>query len=80
MEIYVEGQKVQELPQLTLEEKLHKAIVNLSKFWNTPLRGFWKNVYIRYRDEYYGRKKAGNHAATHNPADNGNHDDGKPAA
>ena len=80
MEIWVEGKKVVSLSQQTLEEKLHKAMVSLSKFWNTSLRGFWKNVYIRYRDEYYGRKKAGKHEATRNPADNGNHDDGKPAA
>lgn len=81
MEIYVEGQKVASLPQLTIEEKLQNATVKLQHYWNTKLRNFWRNAYIHYRDEFYGNnKKAGKHAATRNPADNGNHDDGKPAA
>lgn len=77
MKIYSDGKYLEELPQLTTEERLQQAIVKLHVFWNTPLRGFWHNVYVHIRD---GNKKAGKHAATRNPADNGNHDDGKPAA
>ena len=77
MEIYVDGQKVQELPCLTREEKLRYLNERCLKFWGTPLYNFWRNAYISFRD---GKKKAGKHEATRNPADNGNHDDGKPAA
>lgn len=77
MEIYVEGQKVEKLPCLTRKEKLLWLNEMCLKFWGTPLYNFWRNAYISYRD---GKKKAGKHEATRSPADNGNHDDGKPAA
>ena len=77
MEIYVEGQKADKLPCLTREDKLRKLNEMCQRFWKTPLYAFWRNAYISYRDRI---KKAGKHAATRNPADNGNHDDGKPAA
>lgn len=77
MEIYVEGQMVKKLPYLTREEKLRKLNELSQRFWNTPLRRFWQNAYFSYRDKI---KKAGKHEATRSPADNGNHDDGKPAA
>ena len=77
MEIYVDGQRAENLPCLTREEKLRKLNEMCQRFWKTPLYAFWRNAYISFRDRI---KKAGKHAATRNPADNGNHDDGKPAA
>ena len=77
MEIYVEGQKADKLPCLTREDKLRWLNEMCQRFWNSPLYRFWRNAYISYRDK---NKKAGKHEATRNPADNGNHDDGKPAA
>lgn len=73
MEIYVDGKQVGSLPQFTAEEKLKHAAIKLSKFWNTPLREFWKNVYINCRDEE--RKSR----ATPHCSANGNND-GNPAA
>lgn len=52
MKIYVNGEMVAALPQLTFEKKLRNATVKLRKFWNTPLRGFWMSVYTRYRKEF----------------------------
>ncbi len=78
MEIYVNGQRVAAIPELTLGQKLQNAAEKLRQFWYTPLRKFWQNVYVHYYDEFYGNKKAGKSAATDNPASD-NHD-GKPAA
>lgn len=79
MKVFFNDCQLDRLPQLTLEEKLQVATRRMSQFWNTPLRSFWRNVYIHYRDELYpGRKKAGKPEASGNPASN-NHD-GKPAA
>lgn len=77
MEIYVEGQMVKKLPYLTREEKLRKLNEMCVRFADIWLYPFWRDAYISFRDR---KKKAGKHAATRNPADNGNHDDGKPAA
>ena len=81
MEIYADEMRVRSLPQLTPEERYRMACRNMVRFrWDKHYE-FWRNVYIHYRDELYpGRKKAGKHEATRSPADNGNHDDGKPAA
>ncbi len=77
---YVDGRKYLAPPRLSLEEKLYQASTNLGRFWNTPLRNFWKTVYIKYRDELWKtrKEKAGRPAPTAIPASD-NHD-GKPAA
>ena len=80
MEIYVEGQMVEKLPCLTREEKLRRLNEMCVRFAGTWLYPFWRDAYIRFRDGKKANKKAGKHAGTRNPADNGNHDDGKPAA
>lgn len=54
MEIWVEG-KLGAFPQLSAEEKFKQAQKKLHKFWNTPLRQFWKNVYVHYRNELCNR-------------------------
>lgn len=71
MEIYVEGQMVQELPCLTREDRLRYLNERCLKFWGTPLYNFWRNAYISFRD---GKKKAGKLTAISNPASD-NHDD-----
>lgn len=77
MGIYVEGQRAENLPCLTREEKLRKLNEMCQRFWKTPLYAFWRNVYISFRDGKKN-KKAGKSAPTDNPASD-NHD-GKPAA
>ena len=77
MKVFFNDCQLDRLPQFTSEEKLQEATRRMSQFWNTPLRSFWRNVYISCRDE---QKKAGKREEARNPADNGNHDDGKPAA
>ncbi|MBQ3670636.1 MAG: hypothetical protein II921_04060 [Treponema sp.] len=77
---YVDGRVLFAPPQLSPKEKLLKASIELGRFWNTPLRNFWRSVYIRYRDEYRAeQKKGGSQDAPSEPPTN-NHDDGKPAA
>lgn len=78
MKIYVDGNPVARLPQLAVEEKLRNASAKLTRFWNTPLKGFWQSVYVHYREELYKKRKAGKPAATGVPAPD-NHDD-NPAA
>ena len=80
MEIYVEGQKVEKLSCLTRGEKLLKLSELCVRFWGTALYPLWRDAYISFRDRKKANKKSGKHEATRNPADNGNHDDGKPAA
>ena len=77
---YVDGKILDVPPRLTLEEKVYEASIKLGRFWNTPLRNFWRSVYIRYRDEYRAQqKKGGTHEPPSEPPPD-NHDDGKPAA
>lgn len=77
MEIYADEMRVRSLPQLTPEERYRMACRNMVRFrWDKHYE-FWRNVYISCRDE---QKKAGKREEARNPADNGNHDDGKPAA
>ena len=75
MKVFFNDCQLDRLPQLTPEEKLQVATRKMSQFWNTPLRSFWRNVYISCRDE---QKKAGKREEARNPASD-NHD-GKPAA
>lgn len=77
---YVDGRVLFAPPQLSLKEKVYEASIKLGRFWNTPMRNFWRSVYIRYRDEYRAEQKKGGSqdAPSEPPADN--HDDGKPAA
>lgn len=77
--LILDGERVSHLPRATLEEKMKRASLNLSKFWNTPpLKNFWRSVYIHYRDAFYGNKKGGTHGTTSIPPSD-NHD-GNPAA
>lgn len=75
---YVDGRVLFAPPQLTLREKVYEASIKLGRFWNTPMRNFWRSVYIRYRDEYMSQKKGETHEPSSEPPTN--HDDGKPAA
>ena len=74
----VDGNECACLPHRTLEEKVFHASTNLGRFWNTPLRNFWKSVYIKYRDELWKARKEKAGTQTDIPASD-NHD-GKPAA
>ena len=77
---YVDGRIVFAPPQLSPKEKVYEASLKLGRFWNTPMRNFWRSVYIRYRDEYRAlQKKGGTHEPPSEPPTD-NHDDGKPAA
>jgi hypothetical protein len=77
---YVDGRVLFAPPQLSPKEKVYEASIKLGRFWNTPMRNFWRSVYIRYRDEYRAQqKKGGTQNAPSEPPTN-NHDDGKPAA
>ena len=77
---YVDGRVLFAPPQLSPKEKVYEASIKLGRFWNTPMRNFWRSVYIRYRDEYRAQQQKGGSqdASSEPPADN--HDDGKPAA
>ena len=75
---FLDGERVPHLPPRTLEEKVFHASTNLNRFWNTPLRNFWKSVYIKYRDELWKARKEKAGTQTDIPASD-NHD-GKPAA
>ena len=76
--ILIDEAEYDHLPSRTLEDRLKEASEKLNRFWNTPLRNFWRSVYIHYRDELYKKEKAGRPAPTAIPASD-NHD-GKPAA
>lgn len=78
MEIYVDGKRVESLPRLTLKGMFSMVCIKLQRFRNTPLRNFWTNAYIHYRDELYRKEKAGMLTAISIPASD-NHD-GNPAA
>ena len=77
MKVFFNGCQLDRLPPCTSEEKLQKATRRMTQIWNTPTRSYCRKVYNSCRDE---QKKAGKREEARNPADNGNHDDGKPAA
>lgn len=47
-EVWIDGE-LGTMPERNGKEKLSFAIKKLNNFWNTPLRGFWKNVYFCYK-------------------------------
>lgn len=76
MEIWIDGKRAAMLPSMPPEEKLRQATIKLSRYWNTPLRSFWRNAYIHFRDALKSKGSGKQDERSPEPDGSG----GKPAA